>query len=53
VIAAPVFLGDDAVAALAVSLTAAEHVTTDARACRADDPRHDHAHQSPVAAVLH
>jgi hypothetical protein len=32
---APVFLGGDAVAALAVSLTAAEKASTDARACRA------------------
>ena len=52
-VAAPVFLGDDAIAALAVSLTAAAHATTDAHARRAHDPRHDRAHQPPVAAVLH
>lgn len=52
-IAAPVFLGNDAVAAMAVSLTAAEHATTDTRACRAHHQRHDRAHQPPVAAVLH
>jgi hypothetical protein len=46
-------LGDDAVAALAVSLTTAEHATTGARACRAHHPRYDRAHQPPVAAVLY
>lgn len=56
-IAASVFLGDDAVAApaapLTASLTAAEHATTDPRTCRAHHPRHDRAHQPPAAAVLH
>ena len=51
---APVFLGGDAVAALAVSLTAAENASTDrALAARASPPSNDRAHQPPVAAVLH
>jgi hypothetical protein len=49
----PVFWRDDAVAALVMSLTAAEHATTDTRACREHHPRHACAHQRPVAAVLH
>jgi hypothetical protein len=46
-IAVPVFQADDAVAAIAVSLTAADHATTDPRRYRT----HARAHAPPLSAT--
>ncbi|MGZ6585785.1 MAG: hypothetical protein ACXVHB_17445 [Solirubrobacteraceae bacterium] len=52
--AAPVLQADDAVAALAVSLTAADHATTDPGTLAADRPRRYRTHarsgSSPLSA---